>query len=105
MAGGDGSLITHLMKAKSYGIDLEPLLCCALPYGTGNDTARVLGWGGEPNLKYYKSLKLLMTEICLNTEVIELNVWDVSVSFKKNGDTFNVDEKTRKYRPFNTDKY
>lgn len=101
MAGGDGSLITHLMKAKTFGIDLETLVCCALPYGTGNDTCRVLGWGGEPNLKFYSSLKLLMTEVCLNTEVIELNVWDVIVSLKDAGNVYSVDSATRKLIPFN----
>jgi len=60
MAGGDGSLITHLMNAKKYGIDVASLVCCALPYGTGNDFSRVTGWGGTPDAKYFKSLKSLM---------------------------------------------
>lgn len=59
-AGGDGSFMFHLMNAKSHGVDISELVCCALPYGTSNDFSRVTGWGGEPDDKYYKTLKLLM---------------------------------------------
>lgn len=63
-------------------------MCCALPYGTGNDFSRVTGWGGTPDDKYYKSLKSLMNEICLNSELIDFNVWDIEISFHKGGDIF-----------------
>jgi diacylglycerol kinase family enzyme len=47
MAGGDGSLMTLVMMAKEAGCDIATLVCCVLPYGTGNDLARVLNWGGN----------------------------------------------------------
>lgn len=57
MAGGDGSLMTLVMMAKEAGCDIATLVCCVLPYGTGNDLARVLNWGGsEGDLKIYSSL-------------------------------------------------
>jgi diacylglycerol kinase (ATP) len=78
MAGGDGTLITHLMNSKNYGINLETLVCCVLPFGTGNDFSRVTGWGGTPTEhKYYKTLKSLMNEICLNSYVDKFDVWDI----------------------------
>lgn len=40
-----------------------------------------------------------MTEICLNSEEMFLNVWTVIVRYKDEGGTFIVDPKTRKYQP------
>lgn len=48
MAGGDGSLINLVMKARGEGVDVGKLVCCSLPYGTGNDLCRIAGWGGDP---------------------------------------------------------
>jgi diacylglycerol kinase family enzyme len=83
MAGGDGSLMTLVMMAKEAGCDIGSLVCCVLPYGTGNDLARVLNWGGsEGDLKIYNSLPKLVREICLNTEIKDLNIWTVSVKYR-----------------------
>ncbi len=78
MAGGDGSLMTLVMLAKEAGCDIGTLVCCVLPYGTGNDLARSLNWGGtEGDLKIYKSLPRLVREICMNSDEKPLNVWTV----------------------------
>jgi diacylglycerol kinase family enzyme len=69
------------VEAKSAGVDIHSLIFCVLPYGTGNDLARVTGWGGEPNLKFYKSLKSLVKEICLNSTEEKFNVWEIAVNF------------------------
>lgn len=55
-AGGDGSLIGIVMKAKSAGVDVDSLLCCPLPYGTGNDLSRVVKWGPSPSGLIFSSL-------------------------------------------------
>ena len=52
-AGGDGSLMSLIMKLKAAKVDISRLVCCPLPYGTGNDLSRVTGWGGEPNDPIY----------------------------------------------------
>jgi hypothetical protein len=102
MAGGDGSLITHLMNAKKHGVNLETLVCCPLPFGTGNDFGRVTGWGGTPtDFKFYKTLKSLMTEVCLNSYVDDFDVWDIRVNFQNGGDLYTVDSKTRRLAPMN----
>ena len=67
-AGGDGTLIGVLMNAKSQGVIVSEVVCVTLPYGTGNDTARVLGWGGTPNSEIYSSTKNIVREICLNSQ-------------------------------------
>ena len=100
-AGGDGSMISILTKAKEMGVDLSDISCCALPYGTGNDLSRITGWGGSPNSKYFKTLKSLISEICLNSFEDHINVWDVLVTFKKGGDTYSVDSSTKKYKAHN----
>ena len=98
MAGGDGSLMTLLMMAKEAGCDIATLVCCVLPYGTGNDLARVLNWGGnEGDLKIYNSLPKLVREICLNSDEKALDVWTIKVKCRANGTTFEIDSKTRDY--------
>ena len=78
MAGGDGSLMGLVMKAKDAGCDIGSLVCCVLPYGTGNDLARSLNWGGaESELKIYKNIYKLIHEICLNTTERKVNVWSI----------------------------
>lgn len=95
MAGGDGSLINLLMKAKENGVNLGTLTCCVLPYGTGNDFARVSGWGGRPRGEIYSNIKRLVTEICLNSHEKKFNVWSVIVKFRSGGTTYEVNSKTK----------
>lgn len=97
MAGGDGSLMGLVNKAKEAGCDINTLVTCVLPYGTGNDLARCLNWGGsEGELKIYKSLPKLINEICLNAEIKELNIWTVLIKFRHGGTTFDVDSKRKR---------
>ena len=102
MAGGDGSLMTLVMKAKEAGCNIANLVVCVLPYGTGNDLARSLNWGGmDSDLKIYRNLPKLVREICLNTEEQGLNVWTVLIKFRHGGTTLEIDSRTREYVPRN----
>jgi len=99
MCGGDGSLITLLMKLQEAGVDINEFPSVVLPYGTGNDFARETGWGGDPGQKYLSSLKKTITEICLHSIPVQFNVWDIDVTFNERGEVYVIDSKTKQYTP------
>lgn len=96
IAGGDGSLIGTLKAAKDHGVDIDQLPAVALPYGTGNDLARVTNWGGTPSGKIYKDVYSIVRELCENAVVKDFNVWNVQVKFKDGGNVFEYNSKTKK---------
>lgn len=49
--GGDGTLgivLKELKSVEAINKSLDKIYFSLLPYGTGNDTARVFGWGSKP---------------------------------------------------------
>jgi diacylglycerol kinase family enzyme len=64
-AGGDGTPMRVAKQYKESGIDLNTIQFCFLPFGTGNDISRVSGWGGLPELPFYRgdALKSLIEEV------------------------------------------
>ena len=94
--------MTLVMRAKEAGCDIGRLVCCVLPYGTGNDLARSLNWGGaESELKIYNSLPKLIHEICLNSQERSLDIWTVLLKFRAGGTTYEIDSTTRQYKARN----
>ena len=79
VAGGDGSLINLLMRAVPSGVDVNKIVCCVLPFGTGNDFSRVSGWGHTLSESFYSSLETLVYEICTNSEEKPFNIWNISM--------------------------
>ena len=51
MGGGDGTVMWVVEEMIRYRIDVESCPIGIVPFGTGNDFSRVLGWGGK-NLFY-----------------------------------------------------
>lgn len=47
-AGGDGTLMSLVKEALDEGCSIEDFTLSILPYGTGNDLSRILGWGPQP---------------------------------------------------------
>ena len=47
VCGGDGSVMWVVEEMIHYKIDSEKCPIGILPFGTGNDFSRVLGWGGQ----------------------------------------------------------
>jgi len=101
MAGGDGSLMTLVNKAKEAGCDIGNLVCCVLPFGTGNDLSRSLKWGGDESGKIYRTIPKLVREVCLNTTIRDLDIWTILIKFRQGGTTLEIDSKTRAYKARN----
>ena len=89
------------MKAKENGVDINRLVCCPLPYGTGNDLSRVTGWGSEPEGLLYESIKSLVSEMVFNSSERRINIWTVIVKFKDGGDTLEIDPNSKDYSSLN----
>ena len=63
--GGDGSLgcfIDTLMKEETIAENIGRISFTGLPFGTGNDTGRSLGWGGKEG-KLTTSLEYIVTKL------------------------------------------
>lgn len=85
-------------------MDSTELTCCVLPYGTGNDFARVCGWGGDYTAPCLKNPETLIEEVVMKCKAEKFDVWQVEIKPReKDGDILIVDSKTRKYvsMPFN----
>lgn len=46
VGGGDGTVMWVVEEMIKYNIDVEKCPIGIVPFGTGNDFSRVLGWGG-----------------------------------------------------------
>ena len=80
--GGDGGL-THTLNGIKRNqklleqIQLMTFVC--LPFGSGNDAAKVLGWDSSFSGSYLKDLTSIVKEICLNSTVKRMNIWDLYI--------------------------
>jgi diacylglycerol kinase family enzyme len=76
--GGDGSIGSMLDKFSKVEVirqHLDKLIFVPLPYGTGNDLSRALGWGGSEGM-WAKSLETLVWTL-LNREKDKLTIWEI----------------------------
>ena len=74
--GGDGSLGSLLDKLTSdpYIVEnLSHIRFAPLPYGTGNDLSRALGWGGKVGV-WNTNLETLALAL-IKAEPDELTIW------------------------------
>ena len=47
VGGGDGTVLWVVEEMLKAGIDFNKCALGVIPFGTGNDFSRVLGWGGK----------------------------------------------------------
>jgi diacylglycerol kinase family enzyme len=63
---------------------------CILPFGTGNDLSKVLGFGSTPKQDWSKNLKGF-AEMIVNAHDEKFNVWDITWHLRESGDVFQWD--------------
>lgn len=90
--GGDGTVkwvIELLRKAQILSVPVG-----VIPFGTGNDMARISGWGGSPPRpligRHLSALRKRMKKV-LNTAVVDLDVWQVEITVEEDGQFFRVE--------------
>jgi diacylglycerol kinase (ATP) len=78
-----------IQEASAHNVDLTKVAFAHMPYGTGNDFARSLGWGGsnpsksimENGMKVFKK----MIREYLSAEVIDFDIWKVELRVAESG--------------------
>lgn len=77
-------VVEELVKC---GVDLSKCPIGIVPFGTGNDFSRVLGWGGESSGNLGQSLGELRTLIkqWMNADICDFDIWEVNVYTTESG--------------------
>lgn len=89
---GDGSIMWTLdTMREAHGIDLDSFPVAILPYGTGNDQARVQGWGNQTSYSIYKNLEALTKQLVLHTREDKIDVWEFKMFFNEFGGFASAD--------------
>jgi len=82
VGGGDGTVLWVVGEMIKVGIDLSKCPIGIIPFGTGNDFSRVLGWGGlPPNIligPHLNGLKGLVNK-WVDASVEDFDIWDIVI--------------------------
>lgn len=89
IAGGDGTVMWAISEAQAHNVDMRKVAFGVIPYGTGNDFSRSLGWGGsspgsnvmKDGMKKFKGL----LKQYLEAEVIDFDIWNVEIKAAEEG--------------------
>jgi len=92
--GGDGGLMMTLLALQDY-CEVDKLIFCVLPFGSGNDLAQVLNWGKDSDERYLAKMITIVKEVCMNSYEDKLNIWEMRLEFMKRGDIFRVGSNRR----------
>lgn len=74
VAGGDGTVMWAMSEVILHGIDVSRVAFGVVPFGTGNDFARSLGWG--------KLSKYALVDLCrdwLEAPISAFDLWKIAV--------------------------
>eukprot|EP00918_Siedleckia_nematoides_P025709 GHVU01055462.1.p1 GENE.GHVU01055462.1~~GHVU01055462.1.p1 ORF type:complete len:629 (+),score=103.36 GHVU01055462.1:236-2122(+) len=100
VAGGDGTVLWCLTEMDKHGIPLDGVALGVIPYGTGNDFARALGWNRNEPVKPFcnrmQDFRALIQEWA-GAAVQLHDVWEVKVDVHPESGMFQkIDSATRK---------
>eukprot|EP00923_Selenidium_pygospionis_P003692 GHVN01005856.1.p1 GENE.GHVN01005856.1~~GHVN01005856.1.p1 ORF type:complete len:409 (-),score=42.53 GHVN01005856.1:614-1840(-) len=97
-AGGDGTVMWVADEVEKHRIDSRFVAIGVIPYGTGNDFAKALGWASTENVQPYNrgmtSFRSLMGE-WMDAAVSSHDLWEVVVAVKDGGTFLRIDASTR----------
>ena len=82
VCGGDGTVMWVVDKLMENNVDTCECPIGIVPYGTGNDFSRVLGWGGDtPDDIMGPQLNTLRCLIAkwVNAAIEDFDIWDIKV--------------------------
>lgn len=96
VGGGDGTIMWADQEAVKHGIDSSrQLVYGVIPLGTGNDFARVAGWGGKNPKKIllddFAEFRMLVS-LWVKAKPRLHDVWEVEVRVHEDGEILVVDE-------------
>lgn len=80
--GGDGGLTNCVRALLAEQINLEKLYFVSLPFGSGNDTSRVFGWGKTADESHLSSLYYITLDAAERTIKDKLNIFDVQIEMQ-----------------------
>ncbi|KRX09840.1 ATP-NAD kinase-like domain [Pseudocohnilembus persalinus] len=87
VCGGDGTVMWVVEEMIKYKLDVEHCPIGIVPFGTGNDFARVLGWGGSAPGQVIGSnlggLKKMIKKWIFST-IADFDIWDIQVEVDQN---------------------
>jgi diacylglycerol kinase (ATP) len=83
VAGGDGTVMWAISEAELHEVDMRKVSFGVIPYGTGNDFSRCLGWGGSNPSKSImnkdmKKFKAMLRQY-LEADVMDFDLWRVNL--------------------------
>jgi len=88
VGGGDGSIMWAVQEMIKVDIDFDKCPIGTIPFGTGNDFSRVLGWGPtEPKVligTHLDNLKGLVTQ-WVNAEIADFDIWEITIETHETG--------------------
>uniref|UniRef100_A0A0G4GAF9 Diacylglycerol kinase n=1 Tax=Chromera velia CCMP2878 TaxID=1169474 RepID=A0A0G4GAF9_9ALVE len=98
-AGGDGTVLWALSELEAHGVALDSVAVGVIPYGTGNDFSRALGWVSSRTARAWAEAALHFRALLtrwLHAEVTRFDLWNVEVHIQQGGSIQKIDSKTRK---------
>jgi len=101
VGGGDGTVLWAVEEMLKAGIDFNNLAVGVIPFGTGNDFSRVLGWGGLPPSvligEHLNGLKKMMNK-WVEALIEDFDIWDVTIETHEYGGVRQIfKEKGKKF--------
>jgi len=100
IGGGDGSIMWGVQEMINERIAFDKCAIGTIPFGTGNDFSRVLGWGPtEPKVligTHLNSLKALITK-WVDAQIEDFDVWEVTIETHENGGLKQISRNGKKF--------